>query len=173
MTFTPLVVENMVEMLIKIVVALIGTEIQDMEEVNTEVETIQMTKVIQFIVILVDIAQVIKKSGNKILLMRTLLVLLLAAHALPSAINANSYDEKIFMQRWPIFVDNFLYGIQFQKAKDYEMMCERFVQANDELKTNFALFQKYKRPNSQIDLFQARAEIRPILKVCRKQYGIY
>tara|TARA_S200000501_G_C20492157_1_gene598687 strand:- start:56 stop:373 length:318 start_codon:yes stop_codon:yes gene_type:complete len=105
--------------------------------------------------------------------MKRLLIPLLAALALPIAVNANSYDEKIFMQRWPIFVDNFLYGIQFQKAKDYEMMCERFVQANNELKTNFAIFQKYKRSNSKIDLFQARAEIRPILKVCRKQYGIY
>ena len=104
--------------------------------------------------------------------MKLLLLPLLAALALPTAVNAD-YEEEVFKRRWPIFVDNFVYGTEFHKAKDYEMMCERFVQANNELKTNFALFQKYKRPNSQIDLFQARAEIRPILKVCRKQYGIY
>tara|TARA_A100001388_G_C28693383_1_gene462442 strand:- start:128 stop:445 length:318 start_codon:yes stop_codon:yes gene_type:complete len=105
--------------------------------------------------------------------MKRLLLPLLAAIALPAAVNANFYDEQTFKRRWPIFVDNFLYGIEFQKAKDYEMMCERFVQANNELKTYFTIFQKYKRPNSKIDLFQARAELKPIVKVCGEKYSIY
>ena len=104
--------------------------------------------------------------------MKLLLLPLLAALALPTAVNAD-YEEEVFKRRWPIFVDNFVYGTEFHKAKDYEMMCERFVQANNDLKTYFTIFQRYKRPNSKIDLFQTRAELKPIVKSCGEVYGIY
>ena len=105
--------------------------------------------------------------------MKRLLLPLLAALTLSNAVNANFYDEQIFKRRWPIFVENFIYGTEFHKAKDYEMMCERFVQANNDLKTYFTIFQRYKSPDSKIDLFQTRAELKPMVKVCGEVYGIY
>ena len=106
------------------------------------------------------------------LIRRFLLLALGMSFLLPMAVNAD-YEEQVFKRRWPIFVDNFVYGTDFHKAKDYEMMCERFVQANNDLKTYFTIFQKYKRPDSKIDLFQTRAELKPIVKSCGEVYGIY
>ncbi len=104
--------------------------------------------------------------------MKRLLLPLIAALALPTAVNANFYDEQTFKRRWPIFVDEFSTGTKFQELEDYEMMCERFVRANNELKNYFTIFQKY-QTNPNVDLFGIRAQLKTIVKACGEQYSIY
>ena len=95
--------------------------------------------------------------------MKRLLLPLLAALALPTAVNANTYDDMLMRTRWPEFVENYKNGVKFQEIEDFEMMCESYIKANNELKNYFALFQRRK---PDIDFFKFRAILKPIIKVC-------
>ena len=95
--------------------------------------------------------------------MKRLLLTLLAALALPTAVSSNPYDDMLMRTRWPEFIDNYNNGIKFQKIDDFEMTCSSFIQANNELKNYFALFQR-RKPN--IDFFEIRASLKPIIKQC-------
>ena len=95
--------------------------------------------------------------------MKRLLLPLLAAIALPTAVNANTYDDMLMRTRWPEFIDNYNNGFKFQEIEDFEMTCSSFIKANNELTNYFALFQRRK---PDIDFFAVRASLKPIIKAC-------
>ena len=95
--------------------------------------------------------------------MKRLLLPLLAPLALPTAVNANTWDDMSFKRRWPVFINNYNNGVKFQEIEDFEMKCTSFIQANNELKNYFELFQRYK---PDIDFFAIRAGLKPIIKEC-------
>jgi len=95
--------------------------------------------------------------------MKRLLLPLLAALALPTAVEANTWDDNMFRLAWPDFIENYNNGVKFQKLEDFEMTCASFIQANNGLKNYFALFQRYK---PDIDFFEIRAGLKPIIKQC-------
>ena len=95
--------------------------------------------------------------------MKRLLLPLLAALAFPTAVNANTYDDMLMRTRWPEFIENYNNGVKFQQIEDFQMMCESFIKSNNELKNYFALFQRRK---PDIDFFEVRATLKPIIKVC-------
>ena len=74
--------------------------------------------------------------------MKRSLLTLLAALALPSAGNANTYDDMLMRTRWPEFIDNYNNGFKFQEVEDFEMTCSSFIKANYELENYFPLFQR-------------------------------
>ena len=96
-------------------------------------------------------------------LMKRLLLPLLAALALPTAINANTWDDMSFKRRWPVFINNYNNGVKFQEIEDFEMTCSSFIKANNELTNYFTLFQRYK---PDIDFFEIRAGLKPIIRQC-------
>ena len=96
------------------------------------------------------------------------LIPLLAALALSTAVNANSNDEKIFKERWPVFRDNNDYGVSYEEY-DFEMSCSLYIKANNELKNHFVIFQRYQ---PDIDLFKHRLRLNQKVKVCNDK-GIY
>ena len=95
--------------------------------------------------------------------MKRLLLPLLASFGLHTAINANTYDDMLMRARWPEFIENYNNGVKFQQIEDFQMMCESFIKSNNELKNYFALFQRRK---PDIDFFEVRATLKPIIKVC-------
>ena len=70
----------------------------------------------------------------EIKLMKYLLLSLLSALALPIAVIANPYDDKLMRTRWPEFLDNYNNEFKFQEVEDFEMTCSSFIKANNELK---------------------------------------
>jgi len=95
--------------------------------------------------------------------MKRLLLPLLTALALPTVVNANTWDDNMFRLAWPDFIENYNNGKKFLEIKDFEMTCSSFIKANNELTNYFTLFQRY-RPD--IDFFEIRAGLKPIIKQC-------
>tara|TARA_B100000886_G_scaffold97302_1_gene64579 strand:+ start:236 stop:547 length:312 start_codon:yes stop_codon:yes gene_type:complete len=95
--------------------------------------------------------------------MKRLLLPLLASLALPTAVNANTWDDAMFKNTWPRFFDNFNNGVRFRDAGDYQMTCESFIKANNALTDNFALFQRYK---PSMDFFKYRRQLKAIVEDC-------
>ena len=100
--------------------------------------------------------------------MKRFLIPLLAVLSFPTIVDANSYDEKIFEERWPVFVDNNDYGIIYEES-DFEMSCSLYINANNELKNHFVIFQRY-QPDR--DLLKDRVRLNQKVKVCNNK-GIY
>ena len=100
--------------------------------------------------------------------MKRFLIPLLAVLSFPTIVNANSYDEKIFEERWPVFADNNDYGIIYEES-DFEMSCSLYIKANNELKNHFVIFQRY-QPDR--DLLKDRVRLNQKVKVCNNK-GIY
>ena len=94
--------------------------------------------------------------------MKLLLLSLIATISLPT-VNANTWDDNMFRLAWPDFIENYNNGIKFQEIEDFEMTCSSFIKANNGLKNYFALFQRYK---PDIDFFEIRASLKPIIKQC-------
>ena len=101
--------------------------------------------------------------------MKRFLIPLLAVISLPSIVNANSHDEKIFKEKWPTFVDNNNYGSIYEES-DFELSCSLYIKANDALKNHFVIFVRYNTSND--DLFKIRARLNQKVKVCNDK-GIY
>ena len=95
--------------------------------------------------------------------MKRFLLPILAALALPTAVNANTWDDNVFRLAWPDFIENLNNGMKFEEIEDFEMTCTSFIHANNGLKNNFTLFQRYK---PDIDFFEIRAGLEPIIKEC-------
>ncbi len=81
--------------------------------------------------------------------MKRLLLSLLAAISLPTAVNAESYAQR----QWKIVTDLNLNVIEFVKRKDYKAACIKQKQVNELIMVNFEFFQEM-APN--FDWFEVR-----------------
>ena len=70
--------------------------------------------------------------------MKRLLLPLLAALALPTAVSAESYAQR----QWKIVTDLNLNVIEFVKRKDYKAACIKQKQVNELIMVNFEFFQE-------------------------------
>ena len=93
--------------------------------------------------------------------MRKLLIPLLAAVTLPTAVNAD-WQRQIYDESYPIFQQNYDNGFKFSEVGDTEFACKSFKLANNELKNHLATYQKY----NSTDWFSIRAQLKTILEAC-------
>ena len=104
--------------------------------------------------------------------MKRLLLPLLATLTLPTAVDANFYDEQVFKRRWPVFIEKYKNAAKFRDLNppDEIMMCESYVKANNELMNNFVIFQRY-RPD--VVFFEVRSDLKNTVKLCGEKHCIY